>query len=98
MLLLCLDEIKFGEVVTAPPRLAARPRGSQKKSSKGPTTLLLQEKLNPKEHASSVPNPAMGLKRKQDLVSEREKAIEMYRQTKKAKHAKTDNDRTQSTQ
>lgn len=89
--LISSDEIKFGEVAGAPPRLSAKPRGCHKKTQRGEKQhkLLLQEKL--KSSAVSDTTVAkkskqpMGLKRKWDIEAERDKAIQIYRQTKKLK-------------
>ena len=82
------DKVRFGEVAPAPPQLTAKPRG-WKKPRQG-TTLLLQDKLKSSKGFSGVPkaarnNVTLGLKRKQDLDEERERAIELYRHCKKAK-------------
>ena len=82
--------VQFGEVAHAPPQLSAKPRGTQKKS-KGERiqSLLLQKSLDSKKlsnDAKEIPLPVViGLKRKHDLEIERERAVEMYRQSKRTK-------------
>ncbi len=86
------DEVKFGEVVKAPPRLSARPRGSDKKTRKVPQLELLK-KLSTTPLAPGPPGPPdppvhVGLKHKRDIEEERTRAISEYRMAKKAKMAK----------
>ena len=86
-MVLAPDEVKFGEVVSAPPRLSAKPRGHQGKERK--EELLLHEKLKsatPDAMVAKKPKQSVhvGLKRKQDLEMERDRVIQLYRQTKKA--------------
>ena len=85
-----LDEVRFGEVVQAPPQLKAKPRGSQAKPSHS-KLLLLHQKITsfPQDCTACKPKtrtPTAGLKRKQDLEIERERVISVYRQRKKATH------------
>jgi len=70
------DEVKFGEVVQAPPSLSAKPRGSRprKRGQEGGTTTSL---------------PVLGFKEKHDLVEERLKIISKYRLMKKQKKDQT---------
>ena len=82
------DEIKFGEVAGAPPRLSAKPRGCHKKVQRREKQrkLLLQEKLESGVSDTAVakrPKQPVGLKRKWDIEAERDRAIQIYRQTKK---------------
>lgn len=84
-----VDEVKFGEVVKAPPHLQAKPRGSQSHSK----TLLLHQKITPSPHDPLVSKPrsrapTVGLKRKKDLEIEREHAISVYRQRKRQTFSK----------
>lgn len=75
----------------APPRLSAKPRGCHKKTQRGEKQhkLLLQEKLKSGAASDATvarrPKQPMGLKRKWDIEVERNKAIQIYRQTKKLK-------------
>lgn len=89
-----LDDVRFGERAMAPPKLGARPRGVGKTVTKGKTNLLLQAKLASAQESTgkvtaTKPVDSVGLKRKHDLEEEREKAIEVYRQSKKSKLART---------
>lgn len=86
--------MKFGEVVRAPPRLSAQPRGAQK-SDKKQKALLLQEKGNPDRSDVAVARKQypVALKRRHDLEIERKKAIDTYRLTKRAKLSRSE-DRT----
>ena len=75
----------------APPQLQAQPRGSQS-CPKGGKTLLLHQKLSQPESSSATKTgcrAVVGLKRKQDLEIERERAIHLYRQGKKVKAKRT---------
>ena len=78
--------MKFGEVVQAPPQFQARPRDSKSKSARS-GSLLLHQKVSPslqKYFSKSQSRlPAVGLKRKQDLEIERERAISVYRERKR---------------
>lgn len=68
--------MEFGEVVSAPPRLSAKPR------RKAPKTSVPSSE----EGQEIVQNTAVvGLKRKQDLEEEREKLIQKYRMVKKTR-------------
>ncbi len=73
--------MKFGEVVQAPPRLSAKPRGSQPKRKKGVVTSA---------SSSLVDNPpVVGLKEEHDLEQERLKMISHYRLAKKKRTEST---------
>ena len=78
------NEVKY-TVVSAPPQLQAKPRGSEAKSMRS-KTLLLHQKVTPssQEPPSKTRHkvPVVGLKKKQDLENERERAISVYRQKK----------------
>ena len=83
------DEVRFGEVVQAPPELKAKPRGSQRSSAFPSQPLLLEEKMSASQRQSqrtrSAPSQQiMGLKRKHDLKLEREHVISVYRKAKAA--------------
>ncbi len=69
---MCADTVQFGEVVSAPPKLSAKP---------GKKTLVVKDKT---ESSPAV----VGLKRKQDLEEEREKLIQHYRLVKKRRTEK----------
>ena len=82
------DEVKFGEVVSAPPQLQAKPRGCWANPSH-PKSLLLHQKVSsssqgPATKPTSTRPPVVGLRRKQDLEIERERVINVYRRKKKA--------------
>ena len=87
------DQVRFGETVQEPPRLAARPRGSVKETRKNKAeSLLLVNKLestgSEKKSKLKVGVATVkvgGLKRQRDIEIEREKAIEQYRLIKKAR-------------
>lgn len=86
------DKVHFGETVQEPPRLAARPRGSAVKETRKNKahSLLLMNKLESGERKSRLKvgmatGKVEGLKRQRDIEIEREKAIEQYRQIKKAR-------------
>ena len=88
------DKVHFGEVVQAPPRLAARPRGSVKETRKNKAhSLLLMKTLESGERRSkegvATRKAVVGLKRQRDIEIEREKAIEQYRLMKKARSKET---------
>ncbi len=74
----CTDEVKFGDIVKAPPQLSAKPRGGiDRKCSK---------RNVPTKDADLNPVPIqLGLKRKEDLKVERTRAIAEYRMAKKIK-------------
>ena len=81
-------------MASAPPRLIAKPRGSLKTSTKvksqdakpnPETDKSMTKDLNP----STVSVHVVGLKRKQDIEDERERMIQEYRVTKKAKLSRT---------
>ena len=76
-----VDEVKFGEVVQAPPRLSAKPRGFEKKSKKTPK---LEPLPNP-DHVSTHKLSTGGLKRQKDIEEERVKVIGKYREVKAAR-------------
>ena len=86
-----IDEVRFGEVVQAPPQLKAKPRGSVRTTGSFSKSLLLHRKLHREQtdKLTSNPSPVVGLKRKLDLEIERERAINVYRQTKKTVSEKT---------
>ena len=73
------DRVLFGEVVQAPPKLTAKPRGKLQPLKHTP--LLLEDKLRPKAQQDDK-GQCVGLKRKQDLEMERQAAIEAYRLAK----------------
>ncbi|KAL5473179.1 hypothetical protein EMCRGX_G027628 [Ephydatia muelleri] len=73
------DRVSFGEVVQAPPKLTAKPRGKLQPLKHTP--LLLENKLQPKAQQDDK-GQCVGLKRKQDLEAERQAAIEAYRLAK----------------
>lgn len=85
--------MKFGEVVRAPPKLCAQPRGSQSKAKAARSkSLLLCQKLNDdrtsndtNKSRSKTASLPVGLKRKHDLDTERTHAIHVYRQIKKTR-------------
>ena len=84
------DEVKFGEVVMAPPQLQAQPRGCKELQPRKPKILLLHQKFSECDPSPAVQTcvqvlPVVGLKRKWDLEVERERAIRLYRQEKKMK-------------
>lgn len=98
------DDVQFGEVVSAPPQLLARPRGSVLKAKPNTKTLKPKPKAsrsqdtettlksNMLKTANSHPTEVrsvVGLKRKQDIEDERERLIEEYRLSKKAKLVRT---------
>ena len=66
------DEVKFGDVVKAPPRLSAKPRGSDKKKTKMDTETNRIDDI-----------PVLGLRHKQDIKEERTRVIDQYRLSKK---------------
>ena len=72
-------------MVKAPPRLSAKPRGSERKAKKTP-------KLQPSE-TPPTNMPMRGLKHKRDIEEEREKIISQYRLAKRVRLANT-KDRT----
>ncbi len=70
---MCTDTVRFGEVVSAPPTLSAKPRRKIGQVS------IVNSGTN-----KTVSGPVVvGLKRKQDLEEEREKLIQRYRMAKK---------------
>ena len=77
-LVLGTDEVKFGEVVQAPPRLSTRPRNAKKKS-----------KLEPIETAGPVADSSKvlprGLRHLKDIEEERETVISKYREVRKTR-------------
>lgn len=79
------DTVKFGEVVQAPPRLSAKPRGSEKMSRKTPKYGLMKASslLDPTTDRSQLSTG--GLKRQKDIEEEREAVIKKYREMKKVK-------------
>ena len=85
-------------MVSAPPRLSAKPRGSHSKPGQGSKELLLHDKLafsdsgvSRKTRPPRLHQP-VSLKRKEDLELERNRAVEAYRQAKKVKFARSDDD------
>ena len=63
------DEVKFGEVVMAPPQLQAQPRGSKEVQPRKAKTLLLHQKFSQYDPSPAVQTcgqglPVVGLKRK----------------------------------
>ena len=76
------DTVRFGEVVTAPPKLSAKPR---RKSDKAQVTLPSDKSDKPEQGPAVI----VGLKRKQDIEEERERLIQRYRMAKKAKAERT---------
>ena len=79
---LSTDQVKFGEVVQAPPQLKSKPRGSKPTTASKPL-LLLHQKMTASHKPTHTP-PVVGLKRQKDLETERERVISVYRQIKKA--------------
>ena len=83
------DQVHFGEVTHAPPRLNTGPCGSAKVTRKGKNqSLLLHSKLESRKETKSTdpPTPKVGgLKRQRDMEMEREKVIQQYRLVKKAR-------------
>ena len=77
MLFTIIDEVRFGEVAQAPPQLKAKPR----RRSKLDTGSCPQSQPL---HQTTSKRVVLGLKRKLDLELERERAISVYRQRKKA--------------
>jgi len=71
--MLYTDEVKFGEVVNAPPKIDAKPRRS--KPSIAAQTIA----------SGSSTTAIVGLKRQNDLECERETLIQHYRRLKKVK-------------
>ena len=92
MFVLFSDDVKFGEVVQAPPQLAAKPRGS-KTSHSTSSSLLLHHKTSLREDHNKVARPSQGLKRKLDLETERERVINVYRHKKKTALGRTGDSR-----
>lgn len=76
------DEVKFGEVVKAPPRLSAKPRGAKDVSRKTPKHELLKACSS---LATDTKLSIGGLKRQKDVEEERELVIRKYREMKKVK-------------
>ena len=74
------DEVRFGEVIKAPPKLDAKPRGSQfiKKTEGNGSLRLLSSSL-------CQPMHVVGLKHEQDMQDERLRVISAYRLVKKLK-------------
>lgn len=85
LVFLCTDKVKFGEVVQAPPRLSAKPRGSDKilrkthKQELSKASSLLDLTTDMSKLSTG------GLKRQKDIEEEREAVIKKYREMKKVK-------------
>lgn len=73
------DNVSFGEVVQAPPKLTAKPRVKVQPLKRA--QLLLEDKLKPQDERVGK-QQCLGMKRKQDLEMERQAAIEAYRLAK----------------
>lgn len=91
MFLTIIDEVQFGEVVQEPPRLKAKPRGFQKETRKNKSHSLLlldmvtEKSSTPKSKTVMGSRKQGGLKRQREIEIERERAIQQYRQMKKAR-------------
>ncbi|XP_066292320.1 coiled-coil domain-containing protein 137-like isoform X1 [Branchiostoma lanceolatum] len=86
------DHVQFGEVVSQPPELTARPRKAAGKNKTGKKTLLLNSLLSPKSKSTSTTSSKKNRKRKDRsaaeqrmLDAERERVVQAYRTAKKAK-------------
>lgn len=79
------DEVKFGEVVRAPPRLSAKPRGSEKKVRQSHKSELL-ETTSPIDTGS--PAAVVGLKHQRDVEEERVRVVSEYRMAKQLRLTK----------
>ncbi|KAI8494971.1 hypothetical protein Bbelb_275760 [Branchiostoma belcheri] len=83
---------QFGEVVSQPPELTARPRKAGTNNKPGKKTLLLNSLLSSKSKTASTTSSKQSRKRKNKsaaeqrmLDAERERVIQAYRTAKKAK-------------
>ncbi|XP_019641956.1 PREDICTED: coiled-coil domain-containing protein 137-like [Branchiostoma belcheri] len=86
------DHVQFGEVVSQPPELTARPRKAGKNDKPGKKTLLLNSLLSSKGKTDTTKSSKQSRKRKNKsaaeqrmLDAERERVIQAYRTAKKAK-------------
>ncbi|XP_078611917.1 coiled-coil domain-containing protein 137-like [Branchiostoma floridae x Branchiostoma japonicum] len=85
------DHVQFGEVVSQPPELTAKPRKATTNNKPGKKTLLLNSLLSPKSKTTT--STSKQSKKRKDrsaaeqrmLEAERERVVQAYRTAKKAK-------------
>lgn len=83
------DQVKFGEVVKAPPKLNAKPRGSQSTKKTRRNSMLTFASTLSSSSSSACERMPVGLKHEQDMEDERLRVISSYRLTKKIKMHRT---------